>query len=298
MRSRLPSSLGDSIELVTTFTRRIPADEFMNPLTKKILATPSMWAGAAQVTIAKIMRRPEVIVRRAGLSVACGTGNGQGSFCAIAGTSYEPELLWLLDQLQPGDTFVDVGANIGIYSLHAAPLVKGSGKVFAIEPSPDAFRLLKRNLALNGLADTVVPLHAAASRKEGRLYLSGTVKKWNSLQLHENPPGMPVDVTTVDAVLERAGKRCNFHFLKIDAEGVETDVLDGARVSIETSWPTIIFENAINRSKELPTQWLRGKGYNIFAIDRRGQLIAVAPDGYARHTNLVAVHPSSRKTAG
>jgi len=253
-----------------------------------------MWVAAAQVAIAKALGQPEATVRRAGLSIACGTRAGQGSFCAISGPTYEPELLWLLDELQQGDTFVDIGANIGIYSLHAARRLKGSGAIFSFEPSPDAVRLLKRNIELNGFTKTVVPIHAAASRLAGQLYLAGTPTKWNSLQLHEHPPGIPIQVTTIDLVLSESKRSADLHFLKIDAEGVETDVLEGARESIERAWPRIIFENSINRSDELPTEWLRRRGYIIHAVGRRNQLSPVAPSDYQRYTNLVAVHPFSR----
>jgi FkbM family methyltransferase len=253
-----------------------------------------MWAAAAQMQVAKALRRQEVTVRRSGLSVSCGTGDGQGSFCAIAGPGYEQELLWLLDQLQPGDTFVDVGANIGIYSLHAARRLAGSGTVFAIEPSPDASRVLIRNIESNGFSRTIIAIHAAASRRTGRLYLAGTPTKWNSLQLQEQPPGMLIEVTTVDEILCDPEKRNSFHFLKIDAEGVETDVLEGAWDSIQQSWPRIIFENSINRLNELPTTWLCQRGYTIHAVDHYSHLVEVSPIDYQRYTNLVAIHPRSR----
>ena len=255
-----------------------------------------MWTAAAQVRIAKALGRSELSVRRAGLSIACGTGDGQGSFCAIAGPDYEPELRWLLGQLQSGDTFVDVGANIGIYSLQAARKLKGAGSVFAVEPSPDALRILQQNITYNGFADVVTAVHAAASRNEGQLYLGGDPTKWNSLQLHEHPPGIPIEVTTVDTILRGPKRRSNFHFLKIDAEGVETDVLEGAWESIQESWPKIIFENSINRLDALPTDWLRQKGYFIHTVGRRNQLFPVAPADYQRYTNLVAIHPLSRST--
>lgn len=257
-----------------------------------------MWPTAAQVIIAKALAQPVVTVHRSGLSITCGTGDGQGSFCAIAGSSYEPELIWLLGQLQPCDTFVDVGANIGIYSLHAARCLAGSGTVFAIEPSPDALRIFKGNIESNGFSSTIIPIHAAASRAVGQLYLAGTPTKWNSLQLHEHPPGIPIEVTTVDEILCNPERRAHFHFLKIDAEGVETDVLEGAWDSIQKSWPKIIFENSINRLDALPTDWLRQRGYTIYAADHRGRLAEVSSPNYSSHTNLVAIHPRSRIAAG
>ena len=270
----------------------------MNQLTKRIISSPSMWHAAAQVAVAKFMRCDEVTVKRSGLRLCCGTRNGQGSFCAVDGLGYEPELRWLLNQLQPGDTFVDVGANIGIYSLHAARKLKGSGSVLSMEPSPDAIRLLKRNIALNGFEKIVTAVHAAASNKDGELYLAGDPTRWNSLQLHEGPPGVPICVTTVDHLLTDFDKGSFFHFLKIDAEGVESEVLEGARDSIQTTWPSIIFENSINRSNMLPTTWLCEKGYQLCTIDRTGRLSEVAAADYKLYINLIAVHRYSKISRG
>jgi FkbM family methyltransferase len=202
----------------------------------------------------------------------------------------------LLGELSPDDIFVDVGANIGIYSLYAAQRLKGHGYVFAIEPSPDAVNVLRQNVTLNSFASTISVAHAAASRDKGQLYLAGDPTKWNSLQLHATPPGTLIEVTTVDSILAAQAGSANFHFLKIDAEGVETDVLAGAQESIQNTWPTIIFENTINRSNELPAVWLSQRGYTIHAINPRGRLIEVLPANYERHTNLVATHPRSRKS--
>jgi len=255
-----------------------------------------MWCAAAQVAVARCLKHKEVTIKRAGLRLSCGLAGGQGSFCAVAGPGYEPELKWLLSQLQPGDTFVDVGANIGIYSLHAARWLNHSGAVFSLEPSPDAVRILKENIALNGFGKLVAPICAAASRSEGRLYLAGDPTKWNSLQLHEQPPGIPIRVTTVDNVLADSDKREHFHFLKIDAEGVETDVLEGAWKSIQATWPRIIFENSLNRCEELPTSWLESRGYKIYAVQPNGKLKTAVKGDYPCHTNLVGIHPCSRSS--
>ena len=270
----------------------------MNPLTKRILLSPRMWPAAAWLQMAKIARRGTVCLRREGLRITCGTAAGQGSFCAVAGAVYEPELPWLVGEIKAGDTFVDVGANIGIYSLHAAKKMDGRGRIFAIEPSPEANSLLSRNISSNGFSQIITAVPAAASAAMGQLFLGGDPTKWNSLQLHLHPPGVPIRVTTVDNVLSDKQERDHFHFLKIDAEGVETDVLAGASESIQTSWPAVIFENSINRSRELPTDWLRARGYEIFAVKNRRALVRVLPRHYASHVNLVALHPRSRAYVG
>ncbi len=89
------------------------------------------------------------------------------------GTYEHNELRNLLQRLQPGDTFIDVGAHIGYLSLPIAKRVGPSGKVIALEPSPTSLELLRRNVALNGF-NWVTVVDAAASDKDGlaRLHMS------------------------------------------------------------------------------------------------------------------------------
>ncbi|MEM6996443.1 MAG: FkbM family methyltransferase, partial [Myxococcota bacterium] len=67
----------------------------------------------------------------------------------------------LLERLEPGDTFVDVGANLGYYTVLAAKKVGPSGRVFAFEPDPESFALLKRNVDRNGLTNITAENKAA-----------------------------------------------------------------------------------------------------------------------------------------
>jgi len=74
------------------------------------------------------------------------------------------EIAFLRKHLKPGDVFVDVGANIGFYSLVASRCVGDEGKVIAIEAEPSTFELLAANVELNGM-DNVVPANFGASDK-------------------------------------------------------------------------------------------------------------------------------------
>ncbi len=85
---------------------------------------------------------------------------------------YESSLV--LNLLAPGQVFVDVGANVGYFSLLAASRVGASGAVFAFEPDPDNFSLLTRSAALNGQQDVIHACQAGLAAADGkaRLYLS------------------------------------------------------------------------------------------------------------------------------
>ena len=85
---------------------------------------------------------------------------------------YETQLL--LSLLQPEHVFVDVGANVGYFSVLAASVLSEAGQVFAFEPDPENFRLLQASLAHNGLASRVTAVEAALADRDGeaRLFLS------------------------------------------------------------------------------------------------------------------------------
>ena len=139
---------------------------------------------------------------------------------------YETSLL--LDLLAPGGVFVDVGANLGYFSMVAARAVGGNGRVFAFEPEPENFRLLQANAELNGLQPRIHSLQAglAAGDGQGRLYLSAT-----NLGDHRiRAPGavgesLPIALINGGQYLE--GRLSRIDVLKVDTQGSEYEVMLG-----------------------------------------------------------------------
>lgn len=130
--------------------------------------------------------------------------------------------------LQPGDVFVDVGANIGYYTLLASSLVGPSGKVISIEASPEIFAQLSKNVAANSNSNTRL-LNLAASDVRGELLLYGGTK-WNrgatstviynsDQKLEARVPAAPLDEILLEEELKRVA------LVKIDIEGGELPVL-------------------------------------------------------------------------
>lgn len=133
----------------------------------------------------------------------------------------------------PGDVVVDVGANLGYYTLLAARLVGNAGHVYAFEPDPESFALLERNVALNGYENvTAVPL--ALGRAPGKLQLFLNAKNRGDHRVYD-PTGkrrsVDVDVVTLDAYL-KAHEVPRVDFLKIDTQGAECLILEGARKTV------------------------------------------------------------------
>lgn len=125
--------------------------------------------------------------------------------------------------LTPGDLFVDVGSNVGAYALWAAD---AGAQVIAVEPGRDAARRLRENVALNDFPITV--LECGLADRPGQLQLTTGRDSTNHLLLDPAAGGESIAVDTLDNVL---GDRFAVG-VKIDVEGVERLVLDGAREAL------------------------------------------------------------------
>ena len=172
--------------------------------------------------------------------------------------------------LGPTSLFVDVGANVGTYSLWAADL---ESKVIAVEPALDALQALRRNVELNGVELEVVP--AALAGKPGTMRLTESLATRNHLIPEGGTGGIEVEVRTLDSVL---GRR-TADGLKIDVEGAEHMVLDGAHVAlaegrlpvIQLEW-NVMADKVYSDSRERLAQTLAGYGYKFYRPDGDGTL--------------------------
>jgi FkbM family methyltransferase len=137
------------------------------------------------------------------------------------------------DAARPGAVALDVGANVGAYSLLLGQWVGASGAVFAFEPAPAPFDGLVRHVRLNHLDGVVRPVREAVSdvTLATRLLVAGTAGE-SRLALAGDPieHAVPVASTTIDEFCERTGIEPDF--IKIDVEGFELSALRGARETI------------------------------------------------------------------
>ena len=151
------------------------------------------------------------------------------SYCRLEATLTESQnqIIEHINNLEEGDIFIDVGANIGYYSLLAASQVGLSGKVFSFEPSPREFQRLLSNLSLNQ-AKNVIPFNCALSSKKEILQLTvadkhtglnylGNEDSENSVLVSALPGDMLLDMVTTSGKIT----------VKIDVEGGEFSVLSG-----------------------------------------------------------------------
>ena len=157
---------------------------------------------------------------------------------------HEPTCTALLPSLlSPGMNVLDIGANIGYYTLLEARAVGSSGQIVAIEPHPDNLFLLRHNLHLNGYSHVKV-IQAAISDSRGTVRLFVSQKSnWHTI-CETRPNGtnraIEVQAITVDDVSQSTA--CTFDLLRMDLEGGELKALRGARNTLASARPKIVME--------------------------------------------------------
>jgi FkbM family methyltransferase len=157
------------------------------------------------------------------------------------------ELRFLRRFLAPGMTFVDIGAHHGLYSVLAAQCVGATGRVLAFEPAPPVFRRLRWHLRLNGVSQ-VEPCRCAvgATKTTMTLYIPtegvDTISSlWPPSVGSEHTRNVQVDVVTLDEVATDHGLK-SVDIIKLDVEGAENAVLDGATGVLAAVRPLWLFE--------------------------------------------------------
>ena len=149
------------------------------------------------------------------------------------------------DYIHPGDTVVDVGANVGVYTMLAAELVGRSGHVHAFEPDPQSMSYLLMTVNRNRLTERVTLWNVAASDRaaKGQLYLDLKTARTTSLNADAYSPDaqirQPLVVSTarLDDLITQPPQ-----FLKIDVEGAELAVLAGAAGLLREHHPVLLVE--------------------------------------------------------
>ena len=170
---------------------------------------------------------------------------------------------------------VDIGANIGYYSIIAAKRVGEEGKVFAYEPENENLILLEKNIEINSF-NNIIAIKVALSNQFGtsKLYLTEDNKGTHSLiDNRQTNNSVAVGTDTLDHSLEQFGFP-KIDLIKMDIEGAEILALDGFKRVIDTSPNLIMFiefyPNAIRRLKREPIELLNNLkelGFSISVID-------------------------------
>jgi len=219
---------------------------------------------------------------------------------------FEPNEFCLLARaLKPGMTFVDAGANMGLYALFAARKVGESGCVAAIEPSMREQQMLAGNIERNGLknirlrpvalSDRVaeVELLVAAAGHSGHNTLGAF--SYNTVLDHREK----VQTLPLDEIMKQE-KLARVDVIKMDIEGAELSALRGAADTLRQHQPLILMElsdRALQHQEASSRDvlaLLTQNGYRIFSFSSTtGWPVPLEPRDYFDSENIVAVHGDS-----
>ncbi|MEO8076794.1 MAG: FkbM family methyltransferase [Acidobacteriota bacterium] len=186
---------------------------------------------------------------------------------------YEPSLSAIVASLQEGDTFLDVGANLGFFTILGARAVGPRGHVFAFEPHPQVRARLVAALALNGVADWVEVSGGAVGLVTGerlKLHLSDRGLEFSSLVPHRAPAAAAgftdsVEVDTVSLDDWFAEHQVDPALIKIDVEGAEDMVVGGITKTLRARPPRrIVCETTCGSDAD---RMLLNHGYRVRPLD-------------------------------
>jgi FkbM family methyltransferase len=162
------------------------------------------------------------------------------------------------DLIQPGWVVTDVGANIGAHTVLFSRLVGDAGVVFAFEPQRLIFQMLCANLALNG-CNNVHAMQAAIGAEHGLLGIASL-----DPDQPNNFGGWPLEAMRGEEGTTVMPLTAPCHFLKIDVEGMEAEVLRGAAAMLAECAPWIYVENDRLEKSDALIQQVRALGYTPY----------------------------------
>jgi len=222
--------------------------------------------------------RTIVLRLRNGIDYVIRTGTGEAQLV---------EELWhrkvydpLLPCIKDGSTVIDIGGNIGIFSIKAARYAKNV-RVVAYEPVPGNFAVLEKNIAVNNVGGFVEarPLAVAGRPGEIELYYEESNTGQGSFAPHHEPDTKMIKIkctTLADIFKDERVERCDF--LKIDCEGAEEDILYNAPKELFSKITSMTIEWHDNLSKqgfEHFKEFLEKEGYRVWFDAPTASLYAV-----------------------
>ncbi|MDJ0734433.1 MAG: FkbM family methyltransferase [Nostocaceae cyanobacterium] len=176
----------------------------------------------------------------------------------------QTDLKLLAKLLKSGQTFVDCGANIGIWSLVAASAVKPAGEVYSFEPNPSTFQKLSNNVCLAKFKKNINLIASAVGNEQKNvLFHCDAAHNISHITNSSNEGSINISVVTIDSILENN----IIHGIKIDVEGFELECLQGAEATLKRykPWLCVEFNTLLAKVNKLSDwkvhQYLRELGY-------------------------------------
>lgn len=221
--------------------------------------------------VGRVLRLPlRLIPRNLTVPIAQGQLKGKkwivGSFnhgCWLGSYEFEKQQV-IVGLVKPGTVFFDIGAHVGFYTLLASSLVADGGRVIAFEPLPKNLNYLERHCDLNGLKNVTV-IKGAVSNRAGKAQFRED--ECSSMGHLSERGELEVDLVSLDDLFSR-----NLiplpNYVKIDVEGAEANVLNGARQLLAASHPIIFLATHGREVHTLCLEILESMGYSCRPLQK------------------------------
>lgn len=188
---------------------------------------------------------------------------------------HEPETMQIFYRIaKKAQIIFDIGAHIGFYALLAGA-INGKSKIFAFEPVPLLFKLLKTNITLNSFAN-VIPIQKAVTDVDGQIpfYINlesdcsaSALKGFRKIVQESYVPSVTLDTFVVQNNIDKVD------LLKIDVEGIDHKVLQGMQKILARDEPDIICEVLYGRTEEALQDILSNYSYKYYWITKDGLVL-------------------------
>lgn len=207
-----------------------------------------------------------------------------GAWIALTGVWETATDALLTNYAKPGMTVIDIGANVGYYTVRLGDVVGPTGKLYAFEPNPELYPYLLENIKINGFSDHVTVFNHGLGDKETKLILNfgsyhlggGSIVKQQSATFDRS---VEVLVKRLDDVLHEVAA---VDLVKLDVEGFEPQVLRGAEAIISRSPVAALLIEIYRRDwlkhgdlAELTIPLMLGR--RMFAVESDGTLTEISP---------------------
>lgn len=264
--------------------------------------------GALALGVLKLSRDPEqyTALLPNGARVRLGLDTMRQTLLPYWIGKYEPQVIQVfmqaLARLGPSADVIDIGANLGFYSVLAAQSLRqrGSGVVHSFEPNPRIFTELGHNVALNSFSNVRLQCAGVGDvTSEMTLYVNEHAVTYSSLRQTQEflQEEIRVPIVTLDEYAE-TNKLSRVGLVKVDVEGGELLVFKGARTLLARDHPTLIYEEfergyqLFGYSAREVRAYLTGLGYRLYAIPENAAsdapLHELSGDAGAGYQNILA----------
>lgn len=186
---------------------------------------------------------------------------------------WEPRNTELIkSEIREGEVVLDIGAHIGYFTLIFSRLVGPNGRVYAFEPDPGNFAILKKNIEMNGCRNVVLEQKAVSDRAGQGVLMCWSLQGLESAGTKKSKESEVVDTIVLDEYLRNENRRISF--IKIDIEGHEFSALRGAwrilsesdRLRILTEFDSFRWSSIGIRPREY-LDFLSGLGFDIYLVE-------------------------------